>query len=225
MKKYVEQFKSLEKGKKIKLIAVFVLLLLVLYLIFSMFGGSSSSYSTENNATSNSTVQNKIVTKRLIADVAIKRKVEKPQRVTHNLSKKQKAYLSSVNELQSLQLQQQIAQTKQQIAAAELQAAQSNKKRQSLVAPPQKPVFEKIENAQPTAPVVVSPTISNNLNLQYIANIGGKWQVIISSNGKLINGTLGTILPDGSKIAKINGSSITLNLDGQTKKLTINNAI
>ena len=89
MKKYIDKFKSLEKGQKIKVVAVTALLLIVLYMILGMFSSSDSSDTSVANSTP---AKEKVVTKRLIAQVAVQQKVTKPAVVTSTLSKKQKKY-------------------------------------------------------------------------------------------------------------------------------------
>jgi len=216
MRKYIDKFQFLEKGQKIKLIIVIVLVIVVLYMLRGMFSSNGSSYTPAANNQGATPTQIQ-----LHADVTPKRAIPKPAMVVDDLNDKQTAYLKAVNELQMLQLKQQIAQTKQQIAQAELQAAESNKKLQAITAPPPPtPAFTAIEQEQ-QAPTAVTPTTADDYQLQYIANQGGKWQVIISDNSKLINATLGTTLPDGSQITNISGTSVTLSLNGQQKILTI----
>ena len=227
MKQYLEKFKSLSAGQKIKIFAVIIVIIIILYMLSGFFGGSSSnSYSAAVTSSNNNTAAMPIQ-KPLVAVVTPKAAIKNPEVVMNNLNNKQVAYLTAVNELQMLQLKQQIAQTKQQIAQAELQAAQSNKQLQDLTAPPPPPpVFNSIAQ-QPlmTEPQTPAPTTAsipvNSYQLEYIANEGGKWQVIINNNGTLINATMGTTLPDGSIISNISGTSVTLALNGQTRLLTI----
>ena len=219
MKKYVEKFKSLEKGQKIKLIIVIAVVIIILYMLSGLFSGNSSSGYTPPTATNNK--GSPTVQPQLVANVVQKQSIAKPDILLNNLNEKQMAYLKAVNDLQMLQLQQQIAQTKQQIAQAELQAAQSNKQLQLIVSPPPPPLFSNPDQSQSVQPppVAVVPTIT--YQLEYLANEGGKWQVILSANGSLINATMGTVLPDGSTITNISGTSVTLTLNNQTKVLTI----
>jgi len=217
MKKYVEKFQSLENGQKIKVIIVVVVLIIIIYMISGLFGGNSSSNYRPSTVVNN---QNKLPPPQLVANVVQKQSIAKPDIILNNLNEKQMAYLKAVNELQMLQLQQQIAQTKQQIAQAELQAAQSNKQLQSIISPPPPPLFANQDQSQSAqSAAVVAPTIT--YQLEYLANQGGKWQVILSNNGNLINATMGTVLPDGSTITNISGTSVTLMLHNQTKVLTI----
>ncbi len=213
MKKYIEKFQSLEKGQKIKLIIFVVLVIVILYMLSDLFSGGSS-HAANNKISAPTKIQ-------LNATVLPKQIIPKSEVVVNDLNDKQTAYMNAVNELQMLQLKQQIAQTKQQIAQAELQAAQSNKQLQIITAPPPPPpAFNDIaqqQQASNTEPMAASDAYE----LQYIANEGGKWQVIISDNGKLINATMGTTLPDGSQITNISGTSVTLTSNGQTKVLTI----
>lgn len=220
MKKYVEKFQSLEKGKKIKLVIVIILLIIVLYALSGLFSSNNASSYTPVNHQAQASPQ--AAQPQLVAHVVQKKSVAKPDIVLNNLNEKQMAYLKAVNDLQMLQLQQQIAQTKQQIAQAELQAAQSNKQLQAIIAPPPSPLFQNTEQNQP--PQAMQTTIvppPSDYKLEYLANEGGKWQVILSSNGALINGTMGTVLPDGSTITNISGNSVTLTLDNRTRVLMI----
>lgn len=223
MKKYIDQFQSLEKGKKIKVVMVAVLAIIIIYMALGMLGGSDDSYTpaAKNNKLPAAPV--KTVTKQLSADVVAKAKIEKPQVVENKLNKKQKAYIKSVDQLQMLQLQQQIMQTKQQIAAAELQTAQTKNRLYSVTGQPRPNTAEQraTQNGKPAQPMI----FANNYGVQYIANTGGKWQIIISFNGQLINGTLGTTLPDGATITKVTGNSVTLSMAGQTRVLSIQPAM
>lgn len=214
MKKYIEKFQSLEKGQKIKLILVIVLVIVILYMLNGLFGGGNSNTATMKNQASSQPAHIQ-----LNATVTEKRVLPKPEIIVNDLSDKQMAYLKAVNELQMLQLKQQIAQSKQQIAQAELEAAQSNQKLKSITEPPPPPVFNTITQQQGST--MAAPVAPDDYQLQYIANEGGKWQVIISNNGKLINATMGTTLPDGSQITHISGSTVTLLSNGQSKILTI----
>ncbi len=225
MQKHLEKFKSLEKGKKIKLIIVIVVLVIIIYMLTGLFSGGGSNNSTPAT-TSNTPANSKapLAQSQQAVTVVQKQTIEKSNTITNNLNEKQRAYLATVNELQMLQLKQQIAQTKQQIAQAELQAAQSKKQLQDLTTPappPPSPIFANQPQNPGMQPILTPIQSTPNYQLAYIANEGGKWQVIISNNGGLINATMGSILPDGSVITNISGTSVTLSLNDQTKVLTI----
>lgn len=219
MKKHIEKFKSLEKGQKIKLLIVVILIIIILYMLSGFFsGGSSSNYTPAPN---NNSVSQIPVQRQPAITVEQKQTIATSGVTVTDLTAKQMAYLKAVNELQMLQLQQQIAQSKQQIAQAELQTAQADKQRESITTPPPPPIFNNINPQQQSAVVIPNTPNAYQYQLEYIANEGGKWQVIISNNGTLINATLGTMLPDGSKITDISGTSVTLISNGHAKILTI----
>lgn len=192
-----------------------VLIIIILYMALGMLGGNDNNYTPTNNSTAKTMTKPmpvKTITKKLEAEVVAKPKIEKPQVVKNELSSKQKAYLKSISQLQMLQLQQQIAQTKQQIAEAELKTAETSNHLDSFA-----PAVPTDKHGKPLPPV----TFANNYVLQYVANTGGKWQAIISFNGQLINSTVGTILPDGSKVTKITGNHVILSNNGLTKEVGI----
>ena len=218
MKKYIDQFQNLDKAKKIKVVIIIALFLVVIYMVMGMFGGSDNSYQAPSQATQTPAV--KTVQHKLDAHVVPKAAVNKPQTVVHHLSAKQKEYLKSVNQLQMLQLQQQIMQTKQQIAEAELNAEKTHNALEAARGQVQQPTFDS-HPAHSSAHAVAQQAMPSNISLQYVANSGGKWQVIVAFNGQLTNATLGSVLPDGSKIVKVSGNSITLSNQGQLKTLSI----
>ena len=104
MKKYIDQFQSFEKGKKVKIVIMAALVVVILYMALGMLGGSGDNYTPVNNNTMAKPEPVKTITKKLEASVVAKPKIEKPQVVVNTLSKKQKAYINSISQLQMLQL-------------------------------------------------------------------------------------------------------------------------
>jgi len=143
----------------------------------------------------------------------------------------QKKYLSTVNELEMLKLQKDIAETNQAIAAAKLATVTAEKNindlltRPAVQAPAPVPAADYAnklvgvvqtgapQNAPPSgaAYVVISVSMQSN-----------KWAAVLGLGGKLYNVSVGDVLPvDGSIVVSINKSGVMLRNDGTRRKISL----
>jgi len=153
-------------------------------------------------------------------------------------------YLTNVNQLQMLKLQQQIAETNQAIASAKLATVTSEKSIADLLTKPAPPIISESEYASkmtsgPPAPTVGAPTAAvtttitvtvkpdTNYTVLSVAQQGSKWSAIVGgANAKLYNVKIGdTLNDDGSKVVSINRSSVVLEKDGKKRKINLSSAI
>jgi type IV pilus biogenesis protein PilP len=154
--------------------------------------------------------------------------------IIKNQQEDQKKYLSSINQLQMLKLQRDIAETNQAIAAAKLATATAEQGINSLLTKPLPapvPVGEYANKlvspssaggppGQPGQPmqdmsgvsyVVISVSMQMN-----------RWAAVLGYQGKLYNVSVGDILPvDGWTVASISKEGVTLKKDNMRKKISL----
>lgn len=151
----------------------------------------------------------------------------------------QSKLLESLNTLQMLKVQRDIAEMSQAIAAAKLATVTAEKNISDLLtkpAAPQVPISAYTEKLGVSAPVggpteagapSTTPTVSAaSYVLLSVSMQFDKWSAVLGYQGKLLNVSVGDVLPtDGSVVTAINKDSITLEKDGKKAKLSLVSSI
>lgn len=147
----------------------------------------------------------------------------------------QQKYLGSINQLQLLRLQKEIAEMNQAIAASKLATVTAEKNIADLlttsstfptvinpmVAPatPTEPVPTEAPKAPPMTKVEQYKVTSVSMQFD-------KWTAILDNNGKLYHVSIGDVLPDsGEKVIKINMEGVVLEKDNIKTKVNLVAAI
>lgn len=141
-------------------------------------------------------------------------------------------YLSALNELQMLKINQEIAETNRAIMAAKLETVTSEKGIVDLLRPAQ--VTAPINYAQGLAgtttttqqPQTVPVAIQQSPDVAYtvvsVSQLQNRWSAVLGSQGRLFNVFVGDVLPpDQSKVLIINRSGVTLEKNGVRRKISL----
>jgi len=151
----------------------------------------------------------------------------------------QQNYLDSVNQLQLLKVKREIAETNQAIAAARLATETANKTMSDLLTqpavmpvPPAGNFAGKTEaaasSAQPaeqSAPPPPPQVLDVPFTVVSVSMQMNRWNAVLGYQDKLYSVTLGDSLFDGSKVASINKSGVTLVKDGKRRRISIQTTI
>lgn len=132
----------------------------------------------------------------------------------------QTKYLEALNQLQMLKVQRDIANTSKEISTAKLASVVSEKKIVDMLTPPAPP---------PTANPVITKGLSSDLSGQdvkyavvSVSQIQYRWGAVLSYKGSLYNVHVGDVLaPDGSTVISIAKDGVTIQKDGEKKKLPL----
>lgn len=126
----------------------------------------------------------------------------------------QKEYLDLVSKYQIAQLQQKLATAEAGIATAKLQSAQTQQQAQQLSGQLQQ---------QMQSTTVQTPVAHSDAGLQvvYVAKRQGHWMAMLNDNGSYFEVKVGTRLPDGSVISRIDGKGVILTNNGQRSYVAI----
>ncbi len=158
----------------------------------------------------------------------------------------QKKYIGKIDELETLKVQRQIAETNQAIAAARLATVTAEKgitdlltspKSQPVGAPsmPQGAYANQLIESNPNA-VALTPgktPVSNQViapDIEYsvisVAMRLHQWNAILGYQGQLYNVSIGdTLPPDGSKVTRITSTYVALRKDGKTRRIAVLSSI
>lgn len=147
-------------------------------------------------------------------------------------------YVDQINQLQTLRVQREIAETNQAIASAKLATVTAEKSVSDLLTKPTQPQYPTF----PTGPVVgPAPTTSTEIALTpppvapieiaayTVVSVSmelGRWNAVLGLQGKMYNVSIGDVLPvDGSVVTSINKNGVVLTKDGKRRKISILSAI
>ena len=253
---------SMDNKQKIIIGVMAIVVIIVIWQVVGLFGGGGSSPPAEvtKSTTRTTTTQKSSPSMNSPAASAAdttassfpanpQNQMNKPQEapVQNNseILKIQKdseeKYLTNVNQLQMLKLQQQIAETNQAIASAKLATVTSEKSIADMLtkpAPTPVSISEYASNMAgiPSGPpvaaaVTTTTTIITKPDTPYavlsVAQQGYKWSAIVGGlGGKLYKVGVGDSLnDDGSKVISINRVGIVLEKDGKKRKISLSNPI
>lgn len=149
-------------------------------------------------------------------------------------------YIDQLNQLQSLKIQREIAETNQAIAAAKLATVTAEKNVSELLTKPTTPPPLPLTGIVPPSGTVimgppaptpppsppVTPVPPPPPEIKYrvisIAMQLGRWSAVIESEGKLYNVMVGDILPpDNSRVVSINKNYVTLLKNKKTRMISM----
>lgn len=148
----------------------------------------------------------------------------------------QDKYLATINQLEMLKLQRDIAETNQAISAANLATATADKNIHDLMKPPTAPGpvpagdyakglvapgTQPIDTSQAPAPIAMEPAMVNYVVISVSMQFN-KWSAVLGNSGKLYNVSVGDVLPlDGSTVISINKSGVVLRTNGMKRKISL----
>ncbi|EKD54529.1 MAG: hypothetical protein ACD_60C00073G0003 [uncultured bacterium] len=152
----------------------------------------------------------------------------------------QKNYLDSLNQLQLLKIKRDIAETNQAIAAARLATATADKSMSDLLTQPTAPqvptgayaarlagtAIGQIpgtlpEGAMSQLPAKPAPPPEPSYVVVSVSMQFNRWSAVLGSQGKLYNVSTGDHLADGSVVRSINRNGVTLEKEGETKRISL----
>lgn len=159
----------------------------------------------------------------------------------------QAKYITSLNELQMLKVQKEIAETNQAIAAAKLATVTSEKGITDVLTKPSQsmmpteiisslPVIQAPPTPPPPAPALSggvaeaaakpAAPVATEYTVQSVAMSDNRWTALLNAGGKIFTVTVGQILSiDGSVVVSIDRDGVVLSKDGKEKKLIISSAM
>ncbi|MBX3708388.1 MAG: hypothetical protein KIT56_01930 [Gammaproteobacteria bacterium] len=226
--------------QKVIAILMIVIVLIILWQLISMFGGSrapapvapvaSSATPTMKPSEPGSMPPAAIGT--IPSQPGVPKPAEIPQaqpmsereaELMRLQQETQAKYIQALNELQMLKVAKDIAITSKDISSAKLAKVVSEKKIIDLLAPPPppSPSDSLIKNIAPVSPMAgldqeVKYTVISVSQLQY------RWGAVLGFKGSLFNVHVGDVLPaDGSTVVAIGKDGVTLEKDGVRKKISL----
>lgn len=232
------QFDALPLRQKITAILFFIIGAFVIYEVIGMFRGKSSSSkppaitkaTVAPSATAPARATNPPATTSLPHGSPLTSKPlaeGTPPPPTSHLEQQEQAqnhYINTLNELQLLKLQREMAETSQAIMAAKLATVTAEKNISELLSP------EGINNQKslptPTSPAPTPPVGFNDNNNYYaVLSVSmelEQWHAVLSHKNRLYTVSVGDVLPpDGSVVAAIDQKGVTLQQGGAEQKIPL----
>lgn len=147
----------------------------------------------------------------------------------------QEKYLTTINELQMLKLQRDIAETNQAISAAKLATATAEKNIGDLFVKPAPPPPTPASSYGPGLVIPATATGSSSSPTgQQPADVGpipyvvisvsmqmNKWTAVLGASGKLYNVSTGDVMSDGWVVGSISREGVVLKKGGVSKKVSL----
>lgn len=226
------QFASLTTRQKVTAGIFVVVVIIILWQLIGLFRGSKSQTPPVTGAKGGVQMQPMQPSAPQPAELPKPKVMSKEEMQLVQLQQETQAkYLAALNELQMLKVSREIAETTQAIMAAKLATVTAQKNIVNLLAPstpiapgsyakglvyPATPgATSQQAPAQPVQPGVTYTVISVS-QLQY------RWGAVLGYQGSLYNVSVGDVLPaDGSKVIGIDKSGVTLEKNGEKKKISL----
>jgi len=252
--------------------AIVVIVLILLYLMKGMFGGGSVPETTikpspaptamsatappgavpARNPTPTAAMGNTPTGQQPAANampVPVKASIPQDVSLLSKQKEDQEKYIDSVNRLQMLKLEKDIAETNQAISAANLATKTAEKNINELFVKPAPPPVTTADYAAklggpattPTPAIVTPPPEAPGLppgglappeqpEIPYVVisvtMIAHKWSAVMGYQGKLYHVSVGDVLPvDGSRVLAINKSGVIIQKDSKRRKVSLVSAI
>jgi type IV pilus biogenesis protein PilP len=210
-----------------------VIILVVLWQVWGMFGGKSSK---PTHTASNQTMMQPNMSS-LPAPSVPTQMQQVPQQTANtpqeqaSMQQQQDAqlrYLQALNELQLLKVSQNIAETNRSIMAAKFDTINSEKKIVDLLSGPAQPapnyaqaMTNNVSNESATTKTVTT-TSEVPYNVVSITETHEVWSAVLGSSGTLYHVRVGDVLPaDGSTVISIHANSVTIEKAGARRKLSL----
>lgn len=213
--------------QKVMAVIFILVVIFVVYQIIGMFRGSASSGPAQMAAVPQAPIQ-----KPQQANILPKEVITSAQEQQAMLQQKaaEAQYIASLNQLQSLKVARDIAETNREIIAAKLATITAQKNIVDLLSKPTQSSTPQAyaeglvnptaagssENSQPVQPVQPSYTVISVSQLQ------GRWGAVLGAQGNLYSVTVGDVLPlDKSVVISIDKSGVLLEKDSVRRKLSL----
>jgi type IV pilus biogenesis protein PilP len=143
----------------------------------------------------------------------------------------QKNYLRSLNQLQLLKIERDIAETNQSIYSARLATETAKKNMLDVITQPNPPTGKSngpnsqlgensLEALQPT-PIMVKVAPEVPITVISVAMRFNRWNAVLQYQNKLLSVSLGDTLADGSRVVSINTRGVTLIKEGKPRRLSM----
>lgn len=153
-------------------------------------------------------------------------------------------FVDQLNQLQTLRVQREIAETNQAIATAKLATVTAEKSVSDILTKPSQPQYPTFAGgyaapASTTNPSSTTEAIPAQAPAVSIAPIEiaaytvisvtmelGRWNAVLSLQGKMYSVSIGDVLPiDGSVVTSINKNGVVLTKDGKHRRISILSSI
>ncbi len=244
------KFAALTNKQKIMSVAIIIVMIILIWQLMGLFrGGASAPKSQAITPVKPSTMQmspaapgspEAAATPQIIQNQAVPPPVSPRDSELMRLQQETQAkYISTLNELQMLKLERDIAETNQAIAAAKLATVTAEKNISDLLTRPaaqvsagayanqlvspvssgQGPVPQQpqVQMQMPPAPIEQTAYVVISVSMQL-----QKWSAVLGYQGKLYNVSVGDVLPpDGSIVAAIDKEGVVLRKNGNEKRVSI----
>jgi type IV pilus biogenesis protein PilP len=243
------QLSSLTTRQKVMGAVLAVVVVIIIWQIYGLFGGGSSTTVTPAPALTHVGAQPGAPSATGPRPPAMPQPAElikaQPQMTQREmeLSKLQQEtqakYIAALNELQVLRVSRDIAETTQAIMTAKLATVTAEKNIVNLLAPPQQlapadyarglvtptpgGVTQNIGGrpATPTTAPAAAPRESTYTAIS-VSQLQYRWSAVLGYQGNLYNVHIGDVLPaDGSKVISIDKSGVVLEKNGERKKISM----
>jgi hypothetical protein len=215
------------RQKVMAVIFVLVIIFIIYQVIGMLRGGSTNSAPASIAAVPQAPIQ-----KPQQANIIPKEAITSAQEQQAMLQQKaaEAQYIASLNQLQSLKVARDIAETNREIIAAKLATITAQKGIVDLLSKPTQPSTPQAyaeglvnpaagatsESAQPIQPTQPTYTVISVSQLQ------GRWGAVLGAQGNLYSVTVGDVLPlDKSVVISIDKSGVLLQKDNVQRKLSL----
>lgn len=205
-----------------------VLVLVILVILWVLFGGGSSTTSKAPAVAANKTAAGTpgSMAPNIPKPAAVPQTVPMSEREAQLMQLQQETqakYLEAINELQVLKVTKDIAVANKEISTAVLARVAAEKKIVDMLAPPTP--IESTANKVITAPVPVQTGLSSldvNYTVVSVSQLQYRWGAVVAYKNNLYNVHVGDVLPpDGSTVTAISKDGVMLDKDGVKKKVSL----
>lgn len=232
---------NMNPRQKITAAVLVVILIIVIWQVVGMFGGSKATPPMERNASQANAMRGNTpatppqqVTPQP-AELMKQQQATSPREAQLMMLQQetQAKYIAALNELQMLKISREIAETNQAIATAKLATVTAEKNIVNLLAPPQSitptqysrglvnPVSSGNVIANQNVPQQMAPS-EINYSVISVSQLQYRWGAVIGYQGNLYSVYVGDHLPaDGSRVVSIDKSGVVLEKDGVKRKLSL----
>lgn len=218
--------------------AVFVVVIaIILWQLIGIFSGGSSSTTPAKStaatvapgktATGAAAVSAKNLTPKVVDIMQTQPTTAREAELMKIQQETEMKYMQALNELQVLKIRKEIANTNKDISAAQLSKVQAEKKIVDLLAPPPPPpVAESVNKPVQTSFAVSGLDLEAKYTVISVSQLRSKWNAVLNYKGSLFSVGVGDVLPpDGSVVLSISKNGVTIERDGNKRKISIMSAI
>ncbi len=220
-----------DQGKNTRQKVIIIVLVLVVgfvvWQVFGMFGGGSSSKEPAKVAVNTPPPAPMPTPKPAELPAAPAPLTPREMELMQLQQETEAKYVAALNELQMLKVQRDIAQTNKDIASAKLDTVSAEKNIVTLLTPETNNNYaQRLANpamGTPTGPGQNNepsplPIAETAYTVISVTEIQGQWAAVIGAQGKLYNVHIGDVIPvDNSRVVSINRGGVVLQ-KGETKR-------